>query len=160
MLYSYFAVGIFSAMLMEYQVHFYSSGAIEEDWRINDLSDNLLAVSLGSILGSLITIALLASERSCLPLTTFFRSNWVPCFWREHGLMARKCSCWLVWGCWPASVVRPSKRPYRGLQHLSVFQLAVGKELACQFGKGLYRHMGRDVRARAWHCLWEFNRCG
>lgn len=59
LLYAYFAVGIFSAMLMEYQVHFYSSGAIEEDWRIKDLSDNLLAVSLGSILGSLITIALL-----------------------------------------------------------------------------------------------------
>lgn len=31
LLYAYFAVGIFSAMLMAYEVHFYSSGAIEED---------------------------------------------------------------------------------------------------------------------------------
>src|SRR5262245_963150 len=30
--YWYFAVGIFSAMLMVYEVHFYSSGALEEDW--------------------------------------------------------------------------------------------------------------------------------
>src|SRR5881394_3456257 len=30
LLYAYFAVGIFSALLMEYEVHFYSSGAIEE----------------------------------------------------------------------------------------------------------------------------------
>src|ERR1041385_1883671 len=35
LLYWYFGVGIFSAMLMEYEVHFYSSGAIEEDWTTN-----------------------------------------------------------------------------------------------------------------------------
>jgi manganese transport protein len=40
-LYWYFAVGIFSAMLMEYEVHFYSSGALEEDWKPKDLSENL-----------------------------------------------------------------------------------------------------------------------
>lgn len=60
LLYSYFAVGIFSAMLMEYQVHFYSSGAIEEDWKINDLGENFMVVTVGSVLGSLVTIALLA----------------------------------------------------------------------------------------------------
>src|SRR5438270_12779977 len=32
LLYWYFAVGIFSAMLMAYEVLFYSSGALEEDW--------------------------------------------------------------------------------------------------------------------------------
>jgi manganese transport protein len=32
--YWYFAVGIFSAMLMEYEVHFYSSGSLEEDWTL------------------------------------------------------------------------------------------------------------------------------
>jgi manganese transport protein len=37
MLYSYFAIGIFSAMLMEYEVHFYSTGAMEEDWTPKDL---------------------------------------------------------------------------------------------------------------------------
>jgi Mn2+/Fe2+ NRAMP family transporter len=59
LLYAYFAVGIFSAMLMEYEVHFYSSGALEEDWTKEDLGENFLVASLGSILGSLLTAGLL-----------------------------------------------------------------------------------------------------
>lgn len=59
-LYAYFAVGIFSAMLMEYEVHFYSSGAIEEDWTAKDLGENFMVAALGSVLGSLLTVALLA----------------------------------------------------------------------------------------------------
>jgi manganese transport protein len=59
LLYAYFAVGIFSAMLMEYEVHFYSSGAIEEDWTPSDLGENFMVASLGSILGSLLTLSLL-----------------------------------------------------------------------------------------------------
>lgn len=59
LLYAYFAVGIFSAMLMEYEVHFYSSGAIEEDWTPKDLGENFMVASIGSILGSLLTLALL-----------------------------------------------------------------------------------------------------
>jgi manganese transport protein len=59
LLYAYFAVGIFSAMLMEYEVHFYSSGAIEEDWKPDDLGENLMVASLGSVLGSLLTAGLL-----------------------------------------------------------------------------------------------------
>ena len=59
LLYAYFAVGIFSAMLMEYEVHFYSSGAIEEDWTTDDLSENFMVASLGSVMGSFLTIALL-----------------------------------------------------------------------------------------------------
>ncbi|HET9184023.1 MAG TPA: divalent metal cation transporter [Candidatus Angelobacter sp.] len=58
-LYWYFAVGIFSAMLMEYEVHFYSSGAIEEDWTPSDLGENFMVASFGSILGSLLTVGLL-----------------------------------------------------------------------------------------------------
>jgi Mn2+/Fe2+ NRAMP family transporter len=60
LLYAYFAVGIFSAMLMEYEVHFYSSGAIEEDWKVKDLSENFMVAAFGSILGSLLTVALMA----------------------------------------------------------------------------------------------------
>jgi Mn2+/Fe2+ NRAMP family transporter len=60
LLYGYFAVGIFSAMLMEYEVHFYSSGAIEEDWTPKDLGENFMVASLGSVLGSFLTAALLA----------------------------------------------------------------------------------------------------
>jgi Mn2+/Fe2+ NRAMP family transporter len=58
--YWFFAVGIFSAMLMEYEVHFYSSGALEEDWTEKDLPENFMVASFGSILGSLLTVALLA----------------------------------------------------------------------------------------------------
>jgi len=58
-LYAYFAVGIFSAMLMEYEVHFYSSGAIEEDWTADDLGENFAVAGLGSTLGALLTVALL-----------------------------------------------------------------------------------------------------
>jgi len=58
--YWYFAVGIFSAMLMEYEVHFYSSGAIEEDWSEKDLPENFMVASFGSVLGALLTVALLA----------------------------------------------------------------------------------------------------
>jgi Mn2+/Fe2+ NRAMP family transporter len=47
-------------MLMEYEVHFYSSGAIEEDWTPGDLGENFMVAALGSILGSLLTVALLA----------------------------------------------------------------------------------------------------
>jgi Mn2+/Fe2+ NRAMP family transporter len=59
LLYSYFAVGIFSAMLMEYEVHFYSSGALEEDWTPKDLGENFLVSAFGSVLGSVLTGALL-----------------------------------------------------------------------------------------------------
>ena len=58
LLYAFYAVGIFSAMLMEYEVHFYSSGAMEEDWKPGDLSENFMVASLGSVLGSLLTVAL------------------------------------------------------------------------------------------------------
>jgi Mn2+/Fe2+ NRAMP family transporter len=58
--YWYFAIGIFSAMLMEYEVHFYSSGAIEEDWTEKNLPENFMVASFGSILGAVLTVALLA----------------------------------------------------------------------------------------------------
>lgn len=56
---AYFAVGIFSAMLMEYEVHFYSSGALEEDWKVKDLGENVAVAAFGSALGSVLTCALL-----------------------------------------------------------------------------------------------------
>jgi Mn2+/Fe2+ NRAMP family transporter len=59
-LYAYFAVGIFSAMLMEYEVHFYSSGAIEEGWKVKDLGENFMVAAFGSVLGSVLTVALMA----------------------------------------------------------------------------------------------------
>jgi Mn2+/Fe2+ NRAMP family transporter len=57
--YWFFAVGIFSAMLMEYEVHFYSSGAIEEGWTEEDLPENFMVSGFGSVLGAMLTVALL-----------------------------------------------------------------------------------------------------
>jgi Mn2+/Fe2+ NRAMP family transporter len=58
-LYAFFAVGIFSALLMEYEVQFYSSGAIEEHWDAAALSQNTFVAVVGTALGSLVTVALL-----------------------------------------------------------------------------------------------------
>src|SRR5437763_8760035 len=59
LLYAYFAVGIFSALLMEYEVHFYSSGAMEEDWTPKDLPENFIVAAGGSVLGAVLTTGLL-----------------------------------------------------------------------------------------------------
>jgi manganese transport protein len=72
LLYAYYAVGIFSALLMVYEVHFYSSGAIEEGWTPEDLKENFMVASFGSILGSSLTIALMAvSVLVLLPRSIF-----------------------------------------------------------------------------------------
>src|SRR5205085_11051550 len=39
--------------------HFYSSGAMEEGWKPKDLTENFAVASFGSILGALLTVALL-----------------------------------------------------------------------------------------------------
>jgi Mn2+/Fe2+ NRAMP family transporter len=59
LLYGYYAVGIFSALLMAYEVHFYSSGAIEEDWTTPNLTENFSVAAFGSALGAIITIGIL-----------------------------------------------------------------------------------------------------
>ena len=59
LLYAYFAVGLFSAVIMPYEVFFYSSGAIEEKWTVANLSSNKIIATFGSSLGALLTIALL-----------------------------------------------------------------------------------------------------
>lgn len=59
LLFVYFAVGIFSAMLAAYEVHFYSSGAIEDDWHPKDLGVNFLVAACGCTLGAVLTVSLL-----------------------------------------------------------------------------------------------------
>jgi manganese transport protein len=59
LLYGYFAVGIFSAVLMEYEVHFYSSGVMEEDWTPKDLGENFMVAAFGCVLGGALTAGLL-----------------------------------------------------------------------------------------------------
>lgn len=72
LLYGYFAVGIFSAMLMEYEVHFYSSGALEEGWKPSDLGENVAVAGIGSCLGAVLTCALMVlAELVFLPRSIF-----------------------------------------------------------------------------------------
>ena len=57
--YGYYAVGLFSAILMPYEVHFYSSGAIEEKWTPRDLPSNFSNAVVGFALGGILTLALI-----------------------------------------------------------------------------------------------------
>ncbi|MDX6602950.1 MAG: manganese transport protein, partial [Solirubrobacterales bacterium] len=57
-LYFYFVVGVFAAALMPYEVHFYSSGAIEEGWTEENLKENRLNAIVGYSLGGLLAVAL------------------------------------------------------------------------------------------------------
>jgi manganese transport protein len=57
-LYLYFVVGVFAAALMPYEVHFYSSGAIEEGWDESSLKENRLNAIAGYALGGVLACAL------------------------------------------------------------------------------------------------------
>jgi Mn2+/Fe2+ NRAMP family transporter len=57
--YWYFVVGLISAALMPYEIYFYSSGAVEEDWGPGDISVNRWNAIVGFALGGLISIGLL-----------------------------------------------------------------------------------------------------
>jgi Mn2+/Fe2+ NRAMP family transporter len=57
-LYLYFVTGVFAAALMPYEVHFYSSGAIEEGWTKDNLKENRLNAIVGYALGGVLAVAL------------------------------------------------------------------------------------------------------
>ncbi|HVD41107.1 MAG TPA: divalent metal cation transporter [Solirubrobacterales bacterium] len=57
-LYLYFVVGVFAAALMPYEVHFYSSGAIEEGWTEENLKENRLNAIFGYGVGGVLAVAL------------------------------------------------------------------------------------------------------
>jgi Mn2+/Fe2+ NRAMP family transporter len=57
-LYLYFVVGVFAAALMPYEVHFYSSGAVEEQWDESSLGENRLNAAVGYVLGGVLACAL------------------------------------------------------------------------------------------------------
>jgi manganese transport protein len=57
-LYLYFVVGVFAAALMPYEVHFYSSGAVEEGWDESNLKENRLNAVVGYALGGLLACTL------------------------------------------------------------------------------------------------------
>lgn len=57
--YLYYVVGLLSSLLMPYEVYFYSSGAIEDDWTAKDLPVNRFTAGVGFFLGGLLTMALI-----------------------------------------------------------------------------------------------------
>jgi Mn2+/Fe2+ NRAMP family transporter len=55
----YFAVGLLSSILMPYEVYFYSSGGIEDDWTPKDLPINKITAGIGLVLGGVLCASLI-----------------------------------------------------------------------------------------------------
>jgi manganese transport protein len=60
--FGYFTVAIISAVMFPYEVYFYSSGGIEEQWGPKDMLTNRLTSIIGMGLGSTLAIAILANS--------------------------------------------------------------------------------------------------
>lgn len=60
--FGYFMVAIVSAVMFPYEVYFYSSGGIEEEWGPKDLLTNRITSIVGMGLGSLLGISILSSS--------------------------------------------------------------------------------------------------
>jgi manganese transport protein len=59
LLYAYFAIGLLGAAMTPYEVYFYSSGGIEEQWGPKDLGLNRANAMIGYGLGGLLSFALM-----------------------------------------------------------------------------------------------------
>ncbi len=57
-LYLYYVVGLVGAGMTPYEVYFYSSGAVEEQWTPADLTSNRLNAIVGYMLGGILSFAL------------------------------------------------------------------------------------------------------
>ncbi len=67
-LYCYYAVGLIAAALMPYEIYFYSSGAVEEQWTRSDLTVNRLNAVIGYGLGGLLSVGLMVvAAQVCRP---------------------------------------------------------------------------------------------
>ena len=60
--FAYFVVAIISAVMFPYEVYFYSSGGIEEEWGPKDILTNRMTAIVGMGLGSLLAIAILSNS--------------------------------------------------------------------------------------------------
>jgi Mn2+/Fe2+ NRAMP family transporter len=65
-LYWYFVVGLVAAALMPYEIYFYSSGAIEEEWDEKDLGVNKMNAILGYGLGATLAVGILVTAAQTL----------------------------------------------------------------------------------------------
>jgi manganese transport protein len=67
-IYWYFVVGLMAAALMPYEIYFYSSGAVEEEWSVRDIKVNRANAIVGFGLGGVFSVAILvASAQVLLP---------------------------------------------------------------------------------------------
>jgi Mn2+/Fe2+ NRAMP family transporter len=64
--YWYFVVGLIAAALMPYEIYFYSSGAVEEEWDERDMSINRANAILGFGLGGLVAVSILVASTEVL----------------------------------------------------------------------------------------------
>jgi manganese transport protein len=65
-LYWYFVVGLMAAALMPYEIYFYSSGAVEEDWDERDMKVNRANAIVGFALGGLFSVGILVAAAQVL----------------------------------------------------------------------------------------------
>jgi Mn2+/Fe2+ NRAMP family transporter len=64
--YAYYVVGLIGAAMIPYEVYFYSSGAVEEQWGPEELGLNRANVVIGYSLGGLLSFALMISAGALL----------------------------------------------------------------------------------------------
>ena len=58
--YWYYAIALFGAAMTPYEVFFFSSGAVEEDWSVKDLAQSRINVLVGFPLGGVLSVAIAA----------------------------------------------------------------------------------------------------
>jgi manganese transport protein len=59
LLYAYFVVGMISAVLLPYELIFYSAGAIEQKWTVKDIFTNRIVTVVGFLFGAVAAMAIL-----------------------------------------------------------------------------------------------------
>src|SRR4051812_86160 len=59
MLYAYYAVAILGAIMLPFQIYFFSSGGIEDEWGPSDVTINRIVSISGFVLGAVLTAALI-----------------------------------------------------------------------------------------------------
>ena len=64
--YAYYVVGLIGAAMIPYEVYFYSSGAVEEQWGPKDLNVNRSNALVGYVLGGVLSFALMISAGALL----------------------------------------------------------------------------------------------
>jgi manganese transport protein len=65
-LYWYFVVGLIAAAMMPYEIYFYSSGAVEEQWDERDIKVNRANAIVGFGLGGIFAVAILVASAEVL----------------------------------------------------------------------------------------------